>query len=449
MQNGGIVPPMIPPRQHPVAPSAASRPTTATALLRVAALAGMTTALVAAPALAHKQKEPAPAPAGAVMQISADTVRDDQWQVDRLKGRKAWSVSTGSEVIVAVIDSGVSGDHPDLSGQVLSGIDLVDEGGDGTADAVGHGTTVAGLIAGRGDDDEGVVGLAPDAKILPVRVLDAKNMYNDAKVVAKGLVWAVDHGAQVVNLSLGSGQVDPSLAEAIDYAFARDVVVVACVGNVIPNGPAGVWHPASEPGVIAVTALTPNGDLWRRSVTGPQTVLAAPGSNLVGARPGGGYQRVQGTSYAAPLVAATAALLRSKFPEMSAANVVQRLIMTADDEGDPGRDDQYGFGVVDPYGALTSSVPEAITNPLDNTPPPGKSGFGLALPEETPFTEPAAPPGTAEPARPMRPKQGVATSVLPAPDSGPVPNRGEPFGLATALAGFTVLASGLTVARRA
>ncbi len=109
--------------------------------------------------------------------------------------RKAWEYSTGAGVIVAVIDSGVTADHPDLAGQVLPGIDLVRAGGDGTADEVGHGTTVAGLIAGRSDDGEGVVGLAPDAKILPIRVLDAENQYRDAKVVAEGIVWAVDHGA--------------------------------------------------------------------------------------------------------------------------------------------------------------------------------------------------------------------------------------------------------------
>ncbi|HZM75777.1 MAG TPA: S8 family serine peptidase, partial [Candidatus Limnocylindrales bacterium] len=157
-----------------------------------------------------------PARAGAAM----DTVRAEQWQITMLDAQKAWDYSTGAGVIVAVIDSGVAAAHPDLQGQVLPGTDYVREGGDGTADEAGHGTTVAGLIAGSRNDGEGVVGLAPDAKILPVRVLDSANQYKDPHVVAEAIVWAVDHGARVINLSLGSDKSDPSLAEAIDYAFA-------------------------------------------------------------------------------------------------------------------------------------------------------------------------------------------------------------------------------------
>jgi subtilisin family serine protease len=103
-----------------------------------------------------------------------------------------------------------------------------------------------------------------------VRVLNAKNKYDDAKVVARGVVWAVDHGARVINLSLGGGVVSSALADAIDYAFAKDVVVVACVGNVVPDGPTAIWHPASEPGVLAVTALTQDGVVWKGSLTGPR-----------------------------------------------------------------------------------------------------------------------------------------------------------------------------------
>ncbi len=400
----GIVPPMTPSRQVPAASSAGSRLRIATALIRVAALATLAGLFLTAPGLVQRQTKTRPV--AIVTGIPRDSVRNDQWQIDLLKGQKAWRLSTGSGVIVAVVDSGVAGDHPDLAGQVLPGIDLVNLGGDGTADAVGHGTTVAGLIAGHNNDGEGVLGLAPDAKILPVRVLDAENKYNDATVVAQGVVWAVDHGAKVINLSLGGGVFSAALAEAIDYAFARDVVVVACVGNLLPGGTTSVWHPASEPGVLAVSALNSTGDLWPRSLTGPETVLAAPGAGLVGARPGG-YQRVQGTSFASPLVSAAAALIRSRWPEMSAANVVQRLIATADDTGPPGRDDTFGFGVVDPYGALTADVPEVMTNPLDYTPPPGKSGFGQAAPEVvTPPVEP-----TAIPCRACRQGQ------LPAPPS--------------------------------
>lgn len=350
----------------------------------------------------------------------------DQWQITMLGAHKAWSISTGKGVTVAVIDSGVAA-HPDLAGRVLPGIDLVSGSGDGSDDEVGHGTTVAGLIAGSSADGLGVVGLAPDASILPVRVLNAKNKYNDAKIVADGVVWAVDHGARVINLSLGGGVNSSVLADAIDYAFAKDVVVVACVGNVMPDGPAKIWYPASEPGILAVTALTSDGQAWKGALSGPQTVLAAPGSNLVGSGING-FQRVEGTSFASPLVAASAALVRSHWPNMSAANVVQRLISTARDAGTPGRDDLYGFGVVDPYAALTAKVSQVVSNPLDTTAPPGRAGFGVAaLPES------------------LQLESAVAQPPTPAAQ----PFRQRPVELAAALAGFAmIVGGGLTLIRR-
>jgi subtilisin family serine protease len=323
---------------------------------------------------------------------SADSIRDSQWQLAELDAHDAWRLSTGAGVIVAVIDSGVDATHPDLAGQVLPGIDLVDPGGDGTTDPVGHGTTVAGLIAGRNDDSNGVLGLAPKARILPVRVLDKDNKYNDPGVVAQGIHWAVDHGATVINLSLGGEVRSDVLAEALSYAAAHDVVVVACTGNIEGTSTyRDVWYPAREPGVVAVAGLigagsgtpTPatsgpvhNGgrggtssadSLWSGSLTGPPTVLTAPAVNLLGARPGG-YWHVQGTSFAAPLVAATAALIRAKYPQMTMPNVINRLIHTARDLGAPGRDPQYGFGEVDPTAALRTNVAKVTVNPLSGTP---------------------------------------------------------------------------------
>jgi type VII secretion-associated serine protease mycosin len=323
---------------------------------------------------------PAAPAAPAAPSAPDDPVRDEQWQLDYLDADDAWQHARGTGITVAVLDSGVDGSHPDLAGQVLPGLDLVDSSTDGRSDPVGHGTTVAALIAGRGDDSRGVIGLAPNAKILPVRVLNKDNRYDDATTVADGLRWAVDHGAQVVNLSLGGTGSSQALAEALDYAFAKDVVVVACTGNITPPAPTQVWYPAREPGVLAVAGLAHGaGDapLWTSSITGRQTVLAAPAADLLGARPGG-YWRVQGTSFAAPLVSATAALVRSMFPRMSAANVVNRLIATARDLGSAGRDDEYGFGAVDPVGALTGRVPPVQRNPLDNNQPHGVTGFGAA-----------------------------------------------------------------------
>ncbi|MFG1891768.1 type VII secretion-associated serine protease mycosin [Micromonospora sp. NPDC049051] len=308
-----------------------------------------------------------------------DQVRDDQWQLDLLQARTAWRSSTGKGVTVAVIDSGVDADHPDLAGQVLPGLDLVaPDGAAGDPDPVGHGTTVAGLIAGRNDDERGAVGLAPDARILPVRVLDAENRYDDALIVAKGVRWAVDNGARVINLSLGGSGDSPALAAALDYAFVRDVVVVACTGNLGTSSNAKVWYPAREPGVIAVAGSERDSDnLWSGSITGRATVLTAPATGLVGARPGG-YWRVQGTSFAAPLVAATAALVRARYPQMSAGDVVNRLLTTARDIGPTGRDDRFGYGMVDPVAALNAEVSPVGRNPLDDDSSPGVVGFGPA-----------------------------------------------------------------------
>ncbi|MBB5110281.1 type VII secretion-associated serine protease mycosin [Micromonospora echinospora] len=310
--------------------------------------------------------------------LRGDHVRDEQWQLEKLRAKTAWRTSTGRGVVVAVIDSGVDASHPDLAGQVLPGLDLVTPDGSDGPDPVGHGTTVAGLIAGRADDDRGVVGLAPDAKILPVRVLDAENRYDDALIIAKAVRWAVDNGAQVVNLSLGGSSDSAALAAALDYAFARDVVVVACTGNLATSTTTKVWYPAREPGVLAVAGLERSGEnLWSGSITGHETVLSAPATALYGARPEG-YWRVQGTSFAAPLVAATAALVRSRYPKMSAGDVVNRLISTARDLGPTGRDDRFGYGLVDPVAALTADVPSVGHNPLDDNDSPGVVGFGPA-----------------------------------------------------------------------
>jgi serine protease len=319
-----------------------------------------------------------PAPTIDPNPLVGDSVRDEQWHLKTLNVAGAWVYAEGAGVTVAVIDSGVDADHPDLKGQVLSGLDLVDPKDDGDTDLVGHGTTVSAIIAGRGDDNAGVIGIAPKSKILPIRVLNEENRYNDAMIVAKGVRWAVDHGARVVNLSLGGNGSSPALAAALDYAFAKDVVVVACTGNTSASTTDQVWYPAREPGVIAVAGTDRAGDaLWAGSITGPETVVSAPATDLVGARPGG-YWKVQGTSFAAPMVAGTAALIRSRWPTMPAGEVVNRIIRTAKDLGAPGRDPVYGFGLVDPTRALTADVPAVVDNPLDTSPSPGVARFGAA-----------------------------------------------------------------------
>ncbi|GIG63856.1 type VII secretion-associated serine protease [Phytomonospora endophytica] len=339
----------------------------------------------------------------------ADDVRPKQWQLDSLHAADAWPQSTGAGTIVAVLDSGVDADHVDLRGKVLPGADFVKStdgsGGDGTEDPVGHGTSVAALIGGLNDAD-GVVGVAYDAQILPVRVLDKDNRYDDAGVVARAVRWAVDHGADVVNLSLGGVGKSPELAEAITYALSREVVVIACTGNVdsSKDDEQGVWFPARMPGVVAVSGLSPDGEFWDGALTGTETVLTAPADHLTSAHPDG-YWNIQGTSFAAPLVSATAALIRAKYPDLSAANVINRLIFTAADLGKPGRDEVYGFGLVNPVGALAPEIPQVLTNPLLSQ----VDGGGGTQPESSqtppPSTDGAVPPdGEAPPAAAEEPK---------------------------------------------
>jgi serine protease len=169
----------------------------------------------------------------------------------------------------------------------------------------------------------------------------------------------------------------------------------------MPPEPDLVWYPAREPGVLAVTGLdhASANRLWPGALTGKQTVLAAPASELDGAEPGGGYTPASGTSFAAPLVSAAAALIRSRWPQMSAADVVNRLIRTATDIGDPGLDEIFGYGLVNPYAALTANVPAVQANPLDNQPPPGKARFrkagAPALDLLTPHHTASPPPAVA------------------------------------------------------
>jgi type VII secretion-associated serine protease mycosin len=341
-----LLPGPIPDRKSPPVPAYVRR----SGALRTAATAalGLVLAFVLAGSLGV-------APAAA----ATDSPED---QLAPLRAEQAWRHSTGAGVVVAVLDSGVDASHPDLAGRVLPGRDYVDGSTDGREDPVGHGTAVASLIAGGSG-----TGLAPDAMILPVRVLDDDNRYDSSATVASAVIWAVEQGAQVINLSLGGKGHSERLSRAIAFAMANDVVVVACTGNAREDGPDQVWFPAREPGVIAVAGLTwsdAEPEHWPRSLTGPETVLSAP-AVMVGARPGGGYRQVQGTSFAAALVAATAALIRSRWPEASAGDVVHRLVATADDLGEPGRDHRHGFGALNPVTALTARVPSVHANPLD------------------------------------------------------------------------------------
>ena len=212
-----------------------------------------------------------------------------------------------------------------------------------------HGTSIAAIIAGSGKG--AVTGLAPDAKVLPVRVTVSGGA--QPVTLAEGILYAVDHGAKVVNVSSGTDTPDPNLKAAVEHALAKDVVVVAAAGNDGRRGNAPIY-PASFPGVVAVTGVDAHNACWSDSESGPQIALAAPGVDITSADDHGGYLRGDGTSYAAPYVAAAAALVRSEYPRMTAGQVVRQLVDTADRVGSAPHDDHFGYGIVDPLRAVTA-----------------------------------------------------------------------------------------------
>ncbi|WP_052684796.1 S8 family serine peptidase [Lentzea aerocolonigenes] len=242
----------------------------------------------------------------------------------------AWQLSKGNGVVVGVVDTGVDDGRPALAGAVLPGAEFP-ELGTGTHDQLGHGTDVAELV----------VGVAPEAKILPVKLSGNSVEANAA------IRWAVDHGARVLNLSLGSSATG-TFDDGLRYAADHDVVVVAAAGNA--DRDRGVTAPANGPGVLAVSAVGHDG-VFRPdvSVAGAEVALAAPGVQVTGTGK-------SGTSFSAAIVSGVAALVRAEHPDLTAQEVVGLLTSTAEDRGAPGRDPEYGFGVVDPVKALNSPV---------------------------------------------------------------------------------------------
>ncbi|WP_104043002.1 S8 family serine peptidase [Arthrobacter sp. ZGTC412] len=321
----------------------------------------------------------------------ADEWRDKQYWLAESGITKAWEVSKGAGVKVAVIDSGVDAQHPDLKGAVAGGYDASGSGQPNGQKGVGskteHGTLVATMLAGRGHQPakasaspspsrrpgalppDGIVGVAPEAQILAVSTwLGSTNPSgkSDQDQIPEAVRWAVDNGARVINISLGSTtpQWPQSWDAAFLYAEQKDVVIVAAAGNRV-GGNIQVGAPATIPGVLTVAGLDRKGTASvDASSQGISIGVAAPAENLLGGVPGGSYAEWAGTSGSTPIVAGVAALIRSKWPDMSAEQVVNRIVSTAKDAGAPGKDPLYGFGVLNAEAALKADVPEAAANPL-------------------------------------------------------------------------------------
>lgn len=243
-----------------------------------------------------------------------------QWGLRSAGFARAWDVARGSsETVVAVVDTGVDRAHPDLRGALLAGYDFVADDAD-PSDQHGHGTAVAGVLAARANNLTGIAGACWHCRVLPVRVLDGAGRGNSS-VVAAGIIWAVDHGATVINLSLGGERASIAEEGAVDYAARHDVLVVASAGN---SGSTRRFYPAAHQGVVAVAGTDADDRLYSWSNRGDWVDLAAPGCNAALWR-SGAYSTFCGTSSAAPLVAGLAALVRSANPRATAAETARAL----------------------------------------------------------------------------------------------------------------------------
>lgn len=293
--------------------------------------------------------------------LSTDPGRTEQWGLDALTAETAWASATGAGVTVAVIDSGVA-QHPDLGGIFVKGKDLVD-GTNGRVDLNGHGTHVAGIIAMTPNNNIGGAGLAPDVAIMPVVVADASGSVR-ASDSAQGIVWAVDHGADILNMSY-SGSASSVEQKAIQYAQSKGAITVAAVGNAYLDSGGSVYnpvqYPAAFPGVMGVGAITKTGQRSVFSEVGKQVDIVAPGGSgafdsakgIYSTFTGSSYVRMPGTSMAAPFVTAAAALTLSRERALGIDVDTEDLLLgTAADLGGPGRDDEFGFGLVNPVAAL-------------------------------------------------------------------------------------------------
>jgi subtilisin family serine protease len=287
-----------------------------------------------------------------VYRIVQDTASDtqsaagspDQYTVEKLRLAEVHKTTTGREVLVAVIDSKIDADHPDLAGAIVEHYDAVGR----PEQAHSHGTGMAGAIASH----RKLLGIAPGARILAVHAFSTSTRQSPeatTRQIIAGIEWAMSKGARIINMSF-AGPYDPMIQLAMRNAAAKGVVLIAASGNMGAKSPP--LYPAADPHVIAVTATDETDRLFPQAVRGPHLAVAAPGVDVAVPAPGNTYQLTTGTSVAAAHVSGVAALLLERHPSVDARTVLEVLTSTARNLNPNGRDDLYGWGLIDPTAAL-------------------------------------------------------------------------------------------------
>jgi len=290
-----------------------------------------------------------------------DPMTGDQYSLDQMRVRNAWGITTGASNVVAVLDTGVKTNHPDFIGRLVAGYDFVNNDTNASDDN-GHGTWVTGIIVARANDGYGIAGISWSDRVMPVKIMNGSGSGSTADLM-DGIRWAADHGADVINMSVGGFPYSQLVQDAVNYAWGKGVVLVGAAGN---NRREETYYPASFDNVVSVSATQVNDEFSNWSSWGPKVDVSAPGSSVRTTNcytctyadhdSWGTHTYISGTSFATPNVAGVVALIRAKFPTYTPAQVVSRLLNTTDDLGYPGWDNRYGRGRVNAHRAVGATT---------------------------------------------------------------------------------------------
>jgi len=293
--------------------------------------------------------------------IPNDTYFNASWHLPKVNAPSAWETSTGKSVVVAVLDTGVDSNHPDLIGKVLQGINTVDNTTN-TADIAGHGTNVAGVIGAASNNGQGVSSIAWDSQILPVRVSNQSSGSAYTSDLAEGVTWAANNGAHIVNASYALTS-SSSVNAAATYLKEKGGIMVVSAGN---DG--SQWDFGDSSNLISVSATSSSDQKTSWSSFGSFVDVAAPGAGIYTTSNGGGYASVSGTSFSAPLTAGILGLIKATNWNLTPDQMENILESSALDLGGAGFDTYYGHGRVDAYAAVL--LAQLTTGGVNNTPAP-------------------------------------------------------------------------------